>query len=139
MAVVKATPVASFIILCLVWIPSRGLSVFISFLMVLPIIYTNVLEGIHHTDRQLLEMAEIFRGSYEFLAAEQIYENASSTDKSMMFIEGGSHNFVPQEDAEEYKGQFGDTVKNCFDFVEKWLCEDPDQLPPGFFRDETIE
>lgn len=63
-------------------------------------------------------------GSYEFLAAEQIYENASSTDKSMMFIEGGSHNFVPQEDAEEYKGQFGDTVKNCFDFVEKWLCED---------------
>lgn len=61
MAVIKATPVASFIILCLVWIPSRGLSVFISFLMVLPIIYTNVLEGIHHTDRQLLEMAEIFR------------------------------------------------------------------------------
>ncbi|WP_343250618.1 ABC transporter permease [Diplocloster hominis] len=61
MAVVKATPVASFIILCLVWIPSRGLSVFISFLMVLPIIYTNVLEGIHHTDRQLLEMAKVFR------------------------------------------------------------------------------
>ena len=35
-AVVKSTPVASFIILCLVWIPSRNLSVFISFLMVLP-------------------------------------------------------------------------------------------------------
>ena len=35
-AVVKSTPVASFIILCLIWIPSRNLSVFISFLMVLP-------------------------------------------------------------------------------------------------------
>ena len=34
--VVKSTPVASFIILCLIWIPSRNLSVFISFLMVLP-------------------------------------------------------------------------------------------------------
>ena len=35
-AVVKSTPVASFIILCLIWIPSKNLSVFISFLMVLP-------------------------------------------------------------------------------------------------------
>ena len=35
-AVVKSTPVASFIILCLIWIPSRNLSVFISYLMVLP-------------------------------------------------------------------------------------------------------
>ena len=43
-AVVKSTPVASFIILCLIWIPSRNLSVFISFLMVLPVIYTNILE-----------------------------------------------------------------------------------------------
>mgnify|MGYP002724785619 CR=1 FL=1 len=31
-AVVKSTPVASFIILCLIWIPSRNLSVFISLL-----------------------------------------------------------------------------------------------------------
>jgi hypothetical protein len=49
-AVVKSTPVASFIILCLIWIPSRNLSVFISFLMVLPVIYTNILEGIQQTD-----------------------------------------------------------------------------------------
>ena len=48
---VKSTPVASFIILCLIWIPSRNLSVFISFLMVLPVIYTNILEGIRQTDR----------------------------------------------------------------------------------------
>ena len=58
---VKSTPVASFIILCLIWIPSRNLSVFISFLMVLPVIYTNILEGIRQTDRQILEMAKVFQ------------------------------------------------------------------------------
>ena len=59
-SVIKSTPVASFIILCLIWIPSRNLSVFISFLMVLPVIYTNILTGIRQTDRQLLEMADVF-------------------------------------------------------------------------------
>ena len=57
---IKATPVASFIILCLIWIPSRNLSVFISFLMVFPVVYTNILEGIRQTDKQLLEMADSF-------------------------------------------------------------------------------
>lgn len=60
MAAIKATPVASFIILCLIWLNSRNLSVFISFLMVLPIVYTNVLLGIRSTDKQLLEMADLF-------------------------------------------------------------------------------
>ena len=58
--VIKATPVASFIILCLIWIPSRNLSVFISFLMVFPVVYTNILEGIRQTDKQILEMADSF-------------------------------------------------------------------------------
>lgn len=61
MTVIKSTPVASFIILCLIWIPSRNLSVFISFLMVLPVIYTNILEGIKKTDKKLLEMAQVFQ------------------------------------------------------------------------------
>ena len=58
---VKATPVASFIILALVWLNSRSLSLFISALMVLPPVYLNVLEGICRTDRRLLEMARVFR------------------------------------------------------------------------------
>lgn len=60
MLAIKAIPVASFIILVLIWVPSRNLSVLISFLMVLPIIYTNVLDGIKATDPQLLEMARLF-------------------------------------------------------------------------------
>lgn len=61
MAVIKATPVASFIILILIWISSRNLSIIISFLMVLPVVYSNILQGIEGTDYQLLEMACIFR------------------------------------------------------------------------------
>ncbi|HHT79834.1 MAG: ABC transporter permease subunit [Sphaerochaeta sp.] len=58
---IKATPVASFVILTLVWIAPQNLSVFISFLMVFPIMYTNVLMGIRSTDKKLLEMATVFR------------------------------------------------------------------------------
>ncbi len=58
---VKAAPVASFVILCLIWVPSRNLSVVISFLMVFPIIYLNLLEGLNETSRDLLEMAHVFR------------------------------------------------------------------------------
>jgi len=57
---VKSTPVASFTILVLIWVSSRNLSVVISYLMVFPIIYTNVLKGIRSTDSKLLEMAEVF-------------------------------------------------------------------------------
>ena len=60
-AVIKAVPVASFIILALVWLNSRSLSLFISALMVFPPVYLNVLAGIGAADRQLLEMARVFR------------------------------------------------------------------------------
>lgn len=57
---IKAVPVASFVILVLIWVPSRNLSIVISFLMVFPILYTNVLDGILGTDPKLLEMAKVF-------------------------------------------------------------------------------
>lgn len=60
-AAVKTVPVASFIILALVWLNSQSLSLFISALMVFPPVYLNVLEGICRTDRRLLEMARVFR------------------------------------------------------------------------------
>ncbi len=61
MLTVRTVPVASFIILALIWFSSKNLSVLISFLMVLPIIYTSVLSGISRRNRQLLEMASVFR------------------------------------------------------------------------------
>lgn len=61
MQLVKATPVASFIILALVWVSGSSLSVLISFLMVLPVLYGAVRTGIESADHQLLEMAQVFR------------------------------------------------------------------------------
>lgn len=61
MSIVKAAPVASYIILCLLLMSSRSLSICISFLMALPVLYTNVLEGLYSTDKKLLEMAAVFQ------------------------------------------------------------------------------
>lgn len=58
---------------------------------------------------------------YEFLAAEVIYENSASRDKSLAFVEGATHIFTPGKDCEQYPGQFGDTVKTLFDHVAAWL------------------
>lgn len=54
--VIRATPVASFIILALLWIRSGLLPAFISMLMVLPVIWANVYEGLGAVDPQLMEM-----------------------------------------------------------------------------------
>ena len=59
--VAKSVPVVSFIIILLVFLPSRRLSVFISGLIVFPIIYSNTLIGFRQTDKKLLEMAKIFK------------------------------------------------------------------------------
>jgi len=56
----KAVPVVSFIIICLIWLKSSQLSVFITFLMVFPIVYTNLLQGMKSLDAGMLQMASVF-------------------------------------------------------------------------------
>lgn len=63
-------------------------------------------------------------GSYEYIAAEHIYFQAQKCkDKVLAFVEGASHNFTAERECEAYQGQYGDTVKTCFDYVDKWICE----------------
>lgn len=62
--VIKATPVASFIILALVWVKSYALGAFAAFLMVLPMVWANLYEGIAAVDKNLLEMAKAYRFSF---------------------------------------------------------------------------
>ena len=57
----RAVPVASFIVLALVWLDAETLSLFISALMVFPPVYLNVLEGLRQTDQKLLELARVYR------------------------------------------------------------------------------
>lgn len=61
LSLIKAIPVASFVVLFLIWWRSNVLSSVISFCVVLPNIYINTLEGIRSTDKRLLEMAEVFQ------------------------------------------------------------------------------
>ena len=60
MTLVKSTPVASFIILALVWLGRSVVPVFISGLMVLPVVWSNVSAGIAAQDPLLLELAQVY-------------------------------------------------------------------------------
>ena len=59
--IVRATPVVSFIIIAFLWLGNAALPIFISFLMVFPLIFTNVREGLRQTPPELLRMAKVFR------------------------------------------------------------------------------
>lgn len=58
--VVRATPVASFIILALLWIGRASVPGFISMLMVTPVIWGAVTSAVRGTDGNLLEMAKAY-------------------------------------------------------------------------------
>lgn len=58
---VRAIPVASFIILLFVLMSKEHIPTVTSFLMVLPVVWANVDQGVRETDPALLEMARVFR------------------------------------------------------------------------------
>ena len=60
MTLLKSTPVASFIILALVWLGRSIVPVFIAGLMVLPVVWANTAAGLVGIDPQLLEMAKVY-------------------------------------------------------------------------------
>lgn len=64
MKLVKTVPVVSFIILLLLWVDPARISIVISFLIVLPVVYANVSRGIRETSPQMLEMAGVFNFSF---------------------------------------------------------------------------
>ncbi len=61
--VIRAVPVASFIILVLLWVKRDLVPVVIAALMVLPVVWGNVSQGAAETDGQLLELARAYRFS----------------------------------------------------------------------------
>ena len=63
LAVIKATPVASFIILLVLYISRDLTPLFISLMMVTPIVWTGVETGMINTDKCLLEMARAYKMS----------------------------------------------------------------------------
>lgn len=57
----KSVPVASFVILALLWLSSDRLSVLVSFLMVFPVLYLNTLQGLRAADAKAAQMARLFK------------------------------------------------------------------------------
>ena len=70
MTVIKATPVASFIILAILWMDRNTLPAFITMLIVIPIVWSNVSAGIKGVDKKLLEVAKI----YKFSLSKRIFK-----------------------------------------------------------------
>lgn len=61
--VIRATPVASFILLVFLWTGRQHVPVIIAGLMVLPVVWANLSRGIREVDPQLLELARAYRFS----------------------------------------------------------------------------
>ena len=59
-SLLRTIPVASFIILLLIWVGNQALTVLLAFFIVLPLIYTNMVTGFESVDRQMLEMARVY-------------------------------------------------------------------------------
>lgn len=64
LSVIKATPIASFVILALLWLGSSMLPIFIAMLIVLPVVWAAVSDGIGAFDRQLIETCYVFNFSF---------------------------------------------------------------------------
>lgn len=69
LTVIKSTPVASFIILACIWMDTSFLPVFITSLIVIPIVCSNISQGISSVDKNLGEVAKI----YKFSLPKKIY------------------------------------------------------------------
>lgn len=60
---IRSTPVMALILLALIWFRSGMVAVFVTFLTVFPIAAQNISDGIRNVDRQLVEMARVYRVS----------------------------------------------------------------------------
>lgn len=56
----KAVPVASFAVILLIWWGASFLSLAICFLVTLPLVYVNFMEGMRSVDKKMLQMAQVF-------------------------------------------------------------------------------
>ena len=63
LSVIKSTPVASFIILACVWLDRSILPMFITSLIVIPIVWSNISSGFASVDKSLKEVSRIYRFS----------------------------------------------------------------------------
>ena len=63
-------------------------------------------------------------GAHYFVRDNELhYEMAASKDKDFVVIEGATHGIAPCTACERTAGQYGNSVKNFFDYVAKWIAQ----------------
>lgn len=87
--VLKAVPVASFVILVLIWAGNENLSFFITALVVFPILYLNTLSGLSSLDAGMREMAEVFCLSFSDRVRYLILPHLAPFFKSALGLAAG--------------------------------------------------
>ena len=60
MSLLKTVPMVSFVIMLLIWVGNQALPIYLSFLIVLPMIYTSTLSGMESVPQEMLEMADTY-------------------------------------------------------------------------------
>jgi len=61
-------------------------------------------------------------GAHYFVRDSEIhYEVAASTDKDFVVIDGATHGITPCKACERTPGQYGNSVRNFFDYVQRWI------------------
>ena len=61
-------------------------------------------------------------GGHYFIRDNEIhYELAASDDKDFIVIEGATHGIRPCTACETAPGQYSNTVRNFFDYLETWI------------------
>lgn len=63
LATIRSTPSMSFILLALIWFRSETVALFVTFMVVFPIVAQNVAEGTAQIDRDLIDMAGVYKVS----------------------------------------------------------------------------
>lgn len=59
-AILKAIPIVSYVILILIWSGSSNLSVYMGILVVFPVVYTSVVAGFESIDNKMLELCTVY-------------------------------------------------------------------------------
>ena len=62
--VIKSTPVATFVIILWILLSANALVIFVAFLMIMPIIWQNLMDGYKSIDKDLSEVCDVFEFSF---------------------------------------------------------------------------
>ena len=77
-SITKATPTMSIILLALIWLHTEIAPILVGFLVIFPLRYTNIVEGIRNVDIKLLEMARMYQVKKKRIIAELYLPSLSS-------------------------------------------------------------